>query len=84
MVSSDAIAAWLSEPSAEVSEDIESQRRLLSDPRLRPAMRACIGPICLGRWRFWSAHAGNRICPTCREAIARHYGIVLPDGSDAP
>lgn len=35
-------------------------------------LRRCLGPDC-GRM-FKSTHAGNRICPTCKAAIARAGG----------
>ena len=49
----------------------------LRDPRFNPAERTCLGPDCRGRRAFRSGHAGERICPRCREIIGRLYGIEI-------
>lgn len=82
MVSSAAIAAWLG--AHDVDPDEASRRRRRDDPRFRPAMRACLGPRCLGRVRFLSSHAGHRICPDCRELLHRRYGVLFGDAGNAP
>lgn len=81
MISSSAIRAWLG-----VSErdDDALRRQRQRDPRFNPAMRACLGPLCLGRRHFRSEHAGHRICPACREALRRVYGVHFHDGDRTP
>ena len=51
-----------------------AMRRWLADPRNQPAKRACLGPLCDGRRRFDSEHAGHRICPRCKALLAALYG----------
>lgn len=66
-------------PAATAAQDSDDDpdwwRRRLRDPRLMPAMRRCLGPVCWGRRTFHSAHAGDRICPRCRALLHRLYGI---------
>ena len=59
-------------------DELDSFLRRLRDPRFNPAERTCLGPHCRGRRAFRSGHAGERICPRCRETIRRLYGIDSP------
>ena len=49
-------------------------RRWWADPRNQPASRACLGPLCNGRRRFDSEHAGHRLCNRCKRYSNALYG----------
>lgn len=83
MAVSPTILAWLGVPEGEVPADQHRKWRR-SDPRFDPAMRVCLGPLCIGRRRFQSEHAGHRICPACRASLRRLGGVHFHDGDGPP
>ena len=48
-----------------------------------PALRPCIGPRCRGKRSFMSAHAGNRLCPSCAQLVDRLDGHGVGPGDGA-
>jgi len=50
----------------------EQVARYANAPNRLPAQRECLGPLHgLGKgFMFKSAHAGERICPTCRKSLS--------------
>jgi len=61
-----------------LDDDLGSFLRRHASPRFNPAERTCLGPGCLGRRTFHSAHAGERICPGCRQILRRRFGVDCP------
>jgi hypothetical protein len=60
------------DPSLHRRENVAAQAA--RPPHMRPAERRCVN--C--RLPFFSAHAGNRICAKCRDALRDDGAMALP------